>query len=130
MVPWCIVILVSHMCIYDLRFFKVRNLDSALFLGLLLLDLNSSSLQSALLASVSSICAFTGLKIGMGDLKLWLALLATQSALVLSVVFLSRAVVIAGLLVAANYLRIGRKSTSIAFAPVLLIPFLSLYLGI
>ncbi len=130
MVPWCIVILVLHLCIYDLRFFKVRNLDSALFLGLLLLDVNSSSLQSALLASVISICAFIGLKIGMGDLKLWLALLATQSALVLSVVFLSRAVVIAGLLVAANYLRIGRKSTSIAFAPVLLIPFLSLYLGI
>jgi hypothetical protein len=64
-----------------------------------------------------SVWAFIGLKIGMGDLKLWLALLA-------------RAVVIAGLLVVANYLRIGRKSTSIAFAPVLLLPFLSLYLGI
>jgi uncharacterized membrane protein len=130
MLPWCIVFLAAHICIHDLRFFKVRNLDSALFLGLLLFDLNSSSFQSALLASVISIHAFIGLKIGMGDLKLWIALIATQSALVLSEAFLVRAVVIAGLLAAANYLRIGRRSDSIAFAPVLLIPFLSLYLGI
>ena len=66
----------------------------------------------------------------MGDLKLWIALIATQSALVLSEDFLMRAVVIAGLLVAVNYLKIGRTSASIAFAPVLLLPFLSLYLGI
>jgi hypothetical protein len=66
----------------------------------------------------------------MGDLKLWIALIVTQSGLVLSEVFLMRAVVIAGLLVVANYLRIGRRSASIAFAPVLLIPFLSIYLGI
>lgn len=66
----------------------------------------------------------------MGDLKLWLALVATQSGHVLSEVFLIRAVIVAGILMVANYLRLGRRSASIAFAPVLLIPFLSLYLGI
>lgn len=130
MLPWCIVLLAAHICIYDLRFFRVRNLDTALFLGLSIFDMNSASFLCTFLASVISIFSFVGLRIGMGDLKLWVALLATQSALVLSTVFLSRAVVIAGLLVAFNYLIIGRKSTSIAFAPVLLIPFLSLYLGI
>lgn len=130
MLPSCIVLFAFHICIYDLRFFKVRNRDTAIFLTLLIFDLNVTSFQSALSASAISIFCFVGLRIGMGDLKLWIALIATQSAFVLSEDFLMRAVVIAGLLVAANYLKIGRRSASIAFAPVLLIPFLSLYLGI
>ena len=130
MLPWCIVLLGFHVCIYDMRFLKVRNRDTAIFLTLLVFDLNLTSFQSELSVSAISICCFVGLRIGMGDLKLWLVLIATQSALVLSEAFLSRAVVTAGLLVAANYLRIGRRNASIAFAPVLLIPFLSLYLGI
>jgi Flp pilus assembly protein protease CpaA len=130
MLPWCIVLLAAHICIYDLRFFKVRNRDTAILLILLFFDLDVTSFQSALSASAISICCFIGLRIGMGDLKLWLALVATQSGHVLSEVFLIRAVIVAGILMVANYLRLGRRSASIAFAPVLLIPFLSLYLGI
>jgi Flp pilus assembly protein protease CpaA len=130
MLPLYITLLSMHICIHDLRFLKVLNLETAFLLVLLFSATNLTSLSSTLLSAVVSIFCFLLLKIGMGDLKLWLVLIATEGAIVLSMDFLLRAFAIAALLVAVTSIRRGTMKGSIAFAPVLLLPFLSLYLGI
>ena len=69
-------------------------------------------------------------KIGMGDFKLFSALVITQGALVLTVDFLSRLFLITLITVIITVVRRTGLSGSIAFAPCIAIPFGLVYLGI
>jgi Flp pilus assembly protein protease CpaA len=100
----------------------------------LLFDSESSSFYSFLTASTAALLiAYLG-KVGAGDVKLFLALVATSGTLVLSQnYFLGMALTSAALLLCSvinSRLKGARRPPSIAFAPSILIPFLALYLAI
>jgi Flp pilus assembly protein protease CpaA len=121
---------VVHISIYDYRKLRIRNVDSA-FLGFLLtFNLRPSSLLTTISWIAISIVTFHLIRIGMGDLKLWIVLVLTQGQIVLSIDYLHRLVLTAVLVVCVFWLKVGTLRGAIAFAPVLLIPFISLYLAI
>jgi Flp pilus assembly protein protease CpaA len=79
------------------------------------------------------VIAYLG-KIGAGDVKLFLALVATSGSLILTLDYFLGMALISLCVLVATYLSTrfkGRDNPrSIAFAPSILIPFLALYLAI
>jgi Flp pilus assembly protein protease CpaA len=121
---------VVHISIYDYRNLRIRNVDSALLALLFAFDLRPSSLLTTISWIAISIVTFHLVRIGMGDLKLWIVLVLTEGQIVLSIAYLHRLVLTAVLVVFGFWLKSGTLRGTIAFAPVLLIPFISLYLAI
>lgn len=134
MVEVLVLVLSVWICAVDIKSHRIPNELSVLLAVVLLFDSVTSQLFGALIASVSCLLiAYVG-KIGAGDVKLFLALMATSGDLVISqAYFLGMAIISLFALVASiaiARLRGLRKPRSIAFAPSILIPFLALYLAI
>jgi len=100
----------------------------------LISDSISSSLDGFLTAAISTLLVAYFGKVGAGDVKLFLALVATSGTLVLSrSYFLGMALISLVFLLTSvinSHLKGTRSPPSIAFAPSILIPFLALYLAI
>jgi Flp pilus assembly protein protease CpaA len=101
---------------------------------LLLFDSITSQLIGFLLASVICLLiAYVG-KVGAGDVKLFLVLVATSGSLVLTLEYFLGMALISLCVLVTSFLSTGLKGhlspRSIAFAPSILIPFLLLYLAI
>jgi Flp pilus assembly protein protease CpaA len=114
----------------DIRTHRISN-KSILVLGsVLITDINSAAWRYTLTAIPVAFALCTILKIGMGDFKLFSALLITQGSLVLTLDFLQRFFLVTLLGVAISIARRKGLSGSIAFAPFITIPFGLVYLGI
>lgn len=129
-----VLVLCTWICIVDIRSHRIPNELTLLLSIALLFDTVTAELSGFLIASSACVLiAYIG-KMGVGDVKLFLALTATSGSLVLTQrYFLGMAVISLFALVASiaiARLRGLRKPRSIAFAPSILIPFLALYLAI
>lgn len=124
----------ASICFIDLRSHRIPNRLTLLLTGTLICDSVSSTFYGFLTASMAALLiAYVG-KVGAGDVKLFLALLATSGTLVMSqYYFLGMAIISTALLLRSvinSRLKGVRRQPSIAFAPSILIPFLALYLAI
>ena len=124
----------ASICFIDIRSHRIPNRLTLLLAMALLFDSESSSFYSFLTASTAALLIADLGKVGAGDVKLFLALVATSGTLVLSQnYFLGMALTSAALLLCSvinSRLKGARRPTAIAFAPSILIPFLALYLDI
>ena len=124
----------TSICFIDIRSHRIPNRLTLLLAMALLFDSESSSFYSFLTVSMAALLiAYVG-KVGAGDVKLFLALLATSGTLVLSQsYFLGMAIISTALLLSSvinSRFKGARRPPSIAFAPSILVPFVALYLAI
>lgn len=124
----------AWICVIDIRSHRIPNQLSLLLAFLLLLDSITAKLIGFLLASmICLLIAYVG-KVGAGDVKLFLVLVATSGSLVLSLDYFLGMALISLCVLVTSFLSTGLKGyqgpRSIAFAPSILIPFLLLYLAI
>jgi Flp pilus assembly protein protease CpaA len=130
MSQWFIVSILAFITVVDIHTHRITN-RSLFILGLALFaDMHSASLIHILIAVAIALSLSVAFKIGMGDFKLFLALVITQGALVLTVDFLSHLFLITLVTVIITIVRRKGLSGSIAFAPCIAIPFGLAYLGI
>jgi hypothetical protein len=80
--------------------------------------------------AIATIALFPLLRIGMGDLKLWLGMLISQGQILLSLEYLHFFLVATISVLIITWLRFGDRRASVAFGPSLVMPFLLIYLGI
>jgi Flp pilus assembly protein protease CpaA len=130
MTQWFLFSILAFITVIDIHTHRISN-RSLHILGIVLItDLNSAAWIYTLtaLSGAFALCAI--FKIGMGDFKLFSALLITQGSLVLTLDFLQRFFLVTLLGVAISIARRKGLSGSIAFAPFITIPFGLAYLGI
>ena len=124
----------ASICFIDIRSHRIPNRLTLLLAMALLFDSESSSFYGFLTASIATLLIAHVGKVGAGDAKLFLALLATSGTLILSQrYFLGMAIISTALLLSSvinSRFKGARRSPSIAFAPSILVPFLALYLAI
>lgn len=134
MVEVLVLILCAWICVVDVKSHRIPNELSFLLAGVLLFDSVTAQLFCALIASVSCLLIAYAGKVGAGDVKLFLVLIATSGSLVLTqgyflgMAFASLLALVASLF--TSHLKGREAPRSIAFAPSILIPFLLLYLAI
>jgi hypothetical protein len=119
-----------HISIVDLRTHKITNRSNLLLAVLLLLRPNFSKISVVILAFLVAFVITVLLKIGMGDLKLWSVLLFSNGEILLTLRYLNLMAVALTLLLALTVIRHRTLSGSVPLAPVILAPFLLLYLAI
>ena len=114
----------------DLRTHRIPNLLSILLLVICLFNPAYAPIDLALLSTLLMSVIFSVTGVGMGDIKLAAILILTQGKLVLTIEYLNRFTLALSLTV-IGYLFVKRTiKGSIALAPVLLLPYLTLYLDI
>jgi hypothetical protein len=96
----------------------------------LLADLKSGNPRHILLTVLLSFIATISLRFGMGDFKLWLVLLISQSSIVLSYLYCTLVLLASVAAILLSLMRGNRLTGSMPFAPVILLPFTALYLAI
>lgn len=121
-------------CTVDIRTHRIPNSLTLLVAVVLLFDTVTAELYGFLIAlPLCLLIAFVG-KVGAGDVKLFLLLVATSGSLVLTPdYFLGMALISLLALTTSlviSHLKGSELPLSIAFAPSILIPFLLLYLAI
>jgi Flp pilus assembly protein protease CpaA len=114
----------------DFRTHRIPNLLSVLLLVICLFNPAYAPIGLALLSTLLMSVIFSVTGVGMGDIKLAAILILTQGKLVLTIEYLNRFTLALSLTV-IGYLFVKRTiKGSIALAPVLLLPYLTLYLDI
>lgn len=114
----------------DFMTHRISNWLSALFLFFLLFDTHMASLVETCIAILITITGFYLGGIGMGDIKLAIAIIATQGSLVLAREFFTLSLLALLATVLFRFLKYRHLRGSVAFSQVLLLPFLLLYLAI
>jgi Flp pilus assembly protein protease CpaA len=129
-VHFLVLSLSSFIIIKDLRSHRIPNIATLALGGVLFIDCHSAG--ALLTISVAAIVTtiFLLAKVGMGDVKLFLVLVFTQGSLVISIRYLQLVIFIMVITVLAAKAARGNISGSVAFAHVILLPFLALYLAI
>lgn len=120
--------------LFDIRTHRIPNHLTLLLAIVLLFDNLRADLYGVLIASpLCLLVAYLG-KIGAGDVKLFLVLIATSGSLVftpgyfLGMALISLLALVTSLVI--SHLKGREVPRTIAFAPSILIPFLLLYLAI
>lgn len=134
MVKVLVLVLSAWISVVDIRSHRIPNQSTLLLALTLLCDSVFADFRGFLTALIATfLIAYLG-KVGAGDVKLFLALVATSGNLVLSQnYFLGMALTSAVLLLTSvinSRLKGISHPAAIAFAPSILIPFLALYLAI
>ena len=134
MVDAAVIFICACICSVDIRSHRIPN-ELSLLLGIVLLfDSVTAHLIGFLVASALTLLITYVGKIGAGDVKLFLVLIATSGSLVLSQQYFLGMALVSLCLLLASLFNMRRKGieglNSIAFAPSILIPFLALYLAI
>lgn len=134
MVDAAVIFICAWICSIDIRSYRIPNKLTLSLAFLLLIDSVTAQLLEFLVASaLTLLIAYVG-KIGAGDVKLFLVLIATSGSLVLSQQYFLGMALVSICLLLASFFNMRRKGIealhSIAFAPSILIPFLALYLAI
>jgi Flp pilus assembly protein protease CpaA len=114
----------------DFQRHRISNLSTFFLASLLLCDPHFSSLAPTIVAISLVSAAFYLSGIGMGDIKLFVSLIAIQGELILSIQYLQASVVMLSLTLLGSLLLRGNLRGSVAFAHVILGPFLLIYLAI
>ena len=134
MVEVLVLVLCAWICVVDIRSHRIPNELTILLSAALLFDTVTAQLPGFLIASSSCVLIASIGKIGAGDVKLFLVLIATSGSLVLSQQYFLGMALVSLCLLLASLFNMRRKGieglNSIAFAPSILIPFLALYLAI
>lgn len=120
----------SYIVIRDFLTHRISNMSTLLLTAFLFFNPHPSQLVTTIISIVTSSILFFIAKIGMGDLKLLIGLMITQGSILISDSYLYLAVTTL-LATLMSYL-ISRRTMrgSVAFAHVLLVPFVLLYLAI
>jgi Flp pilus assembly protein protease CpaA len=114
----------------DFKTHRISNWHLSLFALLLIFDLHQAPIMVAGVSILITIVIFMIARIGMGDIKLAVALIATEGSLLLSQDFFILALLMLLLTVLFRLLKYRHLRGSVAFSHVLLLPFLALYLAI
>lgn len=114
----------------DIRTHKIPNRFNILLGATLLLDRHSLGVAVVLISITTALALTILLRFGMGDFKLALALLISQSSLILTSQYLAFVIAMATLAVIVALIGRVEITGSIAFAPVILLPFTAIYLAI
>lgn len=114
----------------DIRTHKIPNRLNILLGVTLLLDRHSLGVGVVLISITTALALTILLRFGMGDFKLALALLISQSSLILTSQYLVFVIAMATLAVIVALIGRVEITGSIAFAPVILLPFTAIYLAI
>jgi prepilin peptidase CpaA len=119
-----------YIIVRDILTHRISNLSILLLSALLLLSPHPTHVGTAFIAIATSTMLFHLAKIGMGDLKLLIALLITQGALVISANYLNLCIVVLVVTLISQLIWWRSLRGSVAFAHVLLLPFVIVYLAI
>lgn len=130
MVSGVILILSLLIASRDLRTHRISNRLNLLFALVLLLDRHSLGITAIALTFLATLVLMLALRCGMGDVKLSLSLLLSQSAIICTVQYLTLVTVTATLTLLVALICGSRVNGSIAFAPALVLPFAAIYLAI
>lgn len=114
----------------DIQNHRIANQHLVLFTLISLCDMHRAGLIATLLSSSLIVVIFCLARIGMGDIKLALAIIVTQGSIVLSREFILYSALVLLATVLVRLLKYRHLQGSVAFSQVLLIPFLALYLAI
>lgn len=134
MIQYLVLAISLCICVIDIRSHRIPNsLSLWLAVALLFDSVTVHPLDLLLAAIICVVIAYLG-KIGAGDVKLFLVLVATSGSLIVTLEFFLGMALISLCVLVASFLCArfkGRENPrSIAFAPSILIPFLALYLAI
>lgn len=116
--------------IRDFQIHRISNRHLAILTMLLLLDLHRAPFLVTCTWMLITITTFSIGGIGMGDIKLALAMILTQGSMVLTREFLNLAFATLFMTVVMRLFRDRSLHGSVAFSQVLILPFLVLRLGI
>lgn len=116
--------------IRDFQTHRISNFITFIFLSLLLCDPHFSNLAPTIAAIFLVSTAFYLSGVGMGDIKLLVGLIAIQGELVLADNYVESFLAVLAVTVFAQLLIRGNLKGSVAFAHVILAPFLLSYLAI
>lgn len=114
----------------DFKTHRISNWHSSHFALLLIFNLHQAPILEAGVSILITIIIFVIARIGMGDIKLAVALIATQGSLMLSQEFFILSLLMLLLTALFRLLKYRHLRGSVAFSHVLLLPFLALYLAI
>lgn len=120
----------SYIIIRDFLTHRISNLSTLLLTALLIINPHTSQLTTTIISIVTSSILFSIAKIGMGDLKLLIGLLITQGSIVISDKYLYLTVTTLVATLISHLISRRTFRGSVAFAHVLLAPFVVLYLAI
>jgi Flp pilus assembly protein protease CpaA len=129
MVKVSILVAALYIAVQDLCSHKISNVSNLIFFIVLSLDSHPGAVTLTASIALLSLPLCALFRIGMGDYKLWLSMLLTQAGMILSLRFLNLftfALLFAFILAAVR----GQLRGAIAFGPVLIFPFIVLYLAI
>jgi Flp pilus assembly protein protease CpaA len=127
---YLITVVAISICAIDIRSHRIPNKVSALFFLVTLVNPHRVQILISAIALVLSIAIFTLTRIGMGDIKVAASLIVNQGSLVLSYQYLKGLSIALTLAIVLHLYSKRSLKGSVAFAPVLLSPFLLLYLAI
>lgn len=123
-------ILLSSVIIYqDLKSHTISNRSNLYLAILLFMQPRFLPFRILMVTAFLSIAIFAILRIGMGDLKMWLVMLASQGKLLISLQYFELLYAVTLMVIAPICLAKRSIKGSIPFGPSLLLPFLLLHLG-
>lgn len=120
--------LVLAISIVDFVSYKIPNLLSIALFFLLLVDPAPLPASHVLLAAISVLVLAHFSAVGMGDRKLFLALLLSQGSVIMSLEYLNYFFIAILILCLTKVIRDHSFKGSIALGPAILLPFLGVYL--
>ncbi len=120
----------SSIVIRDFHTHRISNASTLLLIALLLLNPHPNQFVATIISITVASILFCVAKIGMGDLKLLIGLLVTQGSIVLSADFLYLSLATLAATLISQLIRRRTLRGSVAFAQILLVPFLIAYLAI
>lgn len=120
----------SNIIIRDFLTHRISNISTFLLTALLFFNPHQSRLLTTIIAIAFASILFSIAKIGMGDLKLLIGLLITQGSIVISDNYLFLAFTVLAATLISQLISRRTLRGSVAFAHVLLAPFVLLYLAI
>jgi Flp pilus assembly protein protease CpaA len=120
----------SYIIVKDFLAHRISNFSVILLTALLSHSPNQGELEETIIAILVVSVLFFITRIGMGDLKLMFGLLITQGNLVISARYLYLLLCVLLITLATQLVSRHTLHGSVAFAHVLLLPFLITYLAI
>jgi Flp pilus assembly protein protease CpaA len=120
----------SYIIVRDFLSHRISNFSVILLTALLSHSPSQVELEETIIAMLVVSVLFYIMRIGMGDLKLMLGLLITQGALILSISYLASLLCVLLITLITQLFSRHTLHGSVAFAHVLLVPFLITYLAI
>ncbi|CAN2202682.1 Prepilin type IV endopeptidase, peptidase domain containing protein [Candidatus Nanopelagicaceae bacterium] len=130
MLRYLVLALSIFIIVQDFRTHRISNKTLLVLTSLLLITAHPTSFTKALISIVLAAMIFTLAKIGMGDLKLFVGLIATQGELIITLDYMNLLFLTLAFTLLSHLIFRRTLQGSLAFAHVLLAPFVILYLAI